>query len=149
MILIREMQQKDTSDVLCMMRTFYNSPAVLTNASEDILKKDIKDCIEKSNPFIEGFVFEDNNMIAGYSMIAKSYSTEYGGTCIWIEDLYIKPEYRSHGIGTQFFEYIENKCDDSVVRLRLEVELDNIKAINVYKKCGYKELPYIQMTKEF
>ena len=149
MIIIREMQKRDANNVLSMMQVFYNSPAVLTSASDNILKKDISDCIDKTNPFIECFVFEYNNIIAGYSMIAKSYSTEYGGTCIWIEDLYIKPKYRSHGIGTQFFEYIEKKCHTSVVRLRLEVELDNKKAINVYKKCGYKELPYIQMTKEF
>lgn len=85
-------------------------------------------------------------------MLAKSYSTEYAGICIWIEDLYIKPEYRSLGLGTQFFEFVNNKYDSSsaaaAVRFRLEVEPSNKQAIHIYKKCGYNELPYIEMTKE-
>lgn len=146
-MIIREMKLEDTKDVLNMMKVFYDSPAVLHKASDNILKQDIADCVGNS-PFIEGFIFENENNIAGYSMIVKSYSTEYGGPCIWIEDLYIKPEYRSLGMGTKFFNYIENKFKDTAVRFRLEVESSNEKAISVYKKCGYNELPYIEMTKE-
>ncbi|MCI5726623.1 MAG: GNAT family N-acetyltransferase [Clostridium sp.] len=150
-MVIREMTSKDIDSVLDMMRIFYNSPAVLHKASDDILKKDIEDCISDL-PFIEGYIIEHNNEIAGYSMLAKSYSTEYAGICIWIEDLYIKPEYRSLGLGTQFFEFVNNKYDSSsssaAVRFRLEVEPSNKQAIHVYKKCGYNELPYIEMTKE-
>lgn len=152
-MVIREMTSKDIDSVLDMMRIFYNSPAVLHKASDDILKKDIEDCISDL-PFIEGYIIEHNDEIAGYSMLAKSYSTEYAGICIWIEDLYIKPEYRSLGLGTQFFEFVNNKYDSSssaaaaAVRFRLEVEPSNKQAIHVYKKCGYNELPYIEMTKE-
>ena len=146
-MLIRQMKSEDKNAVLDMMRIFYDSPAIIHKASDDILKKDIEDCIGDV-PFIEGYIFEHDNEIAGYSMVAKSYSTEYGGICIWIEDLYMKPEYRGLGIGTQFFQFIENKYKDSAVRLRLEVEKDNSPAIHVYKKCGYNELPYIEMTKE-
>lgn len=150
-MVIREMTSKDIDSVLDMMRIFYNSPAVLHKASDDILKKDIEDCISDL-PFIEGYIIEHNNELAGYSMLAKSYSTEYAGICIWIEDLYIKPEYRSLGLGTQFFEFVNNKYNSSstpaAVRFRLEVEPSNKQAIHVYKKCGYNELPYIEMTKE-
>lgn len=141
------MELKDAAIVLEMMKIFYNSPAIIHKASESILKKDIEDCINDI-PFIEGYILEYNNIIAGYSMIAKSYSTEYGGICIWIEDLYIKPEYRSLGLGTHFFEFIDNKYKNSAVRFRLEVEANNKQAINVYKKCGYNKLSYIEMTKE-
>ena len=85
-MVIREMTSKDIDSVLDMMRIFYNSPAVLHKASDDILKKDIEDCISDL-PFIEGYIIEHNDEIAGYSMLAKSYSTEYAGICIWIEDL--------------------------------------------------------------
>lgn len=147
MFTIRAMESRDTEEVLAMMQVFYDSPAVLHKASEELLRRDIRDCVGDI-PFIEGFVFEEDNQIAGYSMIAKSYSTEYGGICIWIEDLYIKPEYRGTGIGTKFFSYLEEQYGKSAVRFRLEVEKDNTRAIEVYKKCGYQELPYIQMTKE-
>lgn len=147
MITIRTMKNKDTEEVLAMMRVFYDSPAVLHKASDEVLRRDIRDCVEDV-PFVEGFVFEEGEQIAGYSMIAKSYSTEFGGPCIWIEDLYIKPEYRGSGIGTQFFAYLEELYQGKAVRLRLEVEQNNERAIEVYKKCGYQELSYIQMSKE-
>lgn len=147
MFKIRPMEDRDTEEVLAMMKVFYDSPAILHKASEEVLRRDIRDCV-RDVPFVEGFVFEKENQIAGYSMIAKSYSTEYGGICIWIEDLYIKPEYRGSGIGTQFFSYLEEQYGENAVRLRLEVEKDNARAIGVYKKCGYQELSYVQMTKE-
>ncbi|WP_075720746.1 GNAT family N-acetyltransferase [Roseburia sp. 499] len=147
MFTIRPMENRDTEEVLAMMKVFYDSPAILHKASEEVLRRDIRDCV-RDVPFVEGFVFEKENKIAGYSMIAKSYSTEYGGICIWIEDLYIKPEYRGSGIGTQFFSYLEEQYGENAVRLRLEVEKDNARAIGVYKKCGYQELSYVQMTKE-
>ena len=147
MFTIRPMENRDTEEVLAMMKVFYDSPAILHKASEEVLRRDIRDCV-RDVPFVEGFVCEKENKIAGYSMIAKSYSTEYGGICIWIEDLYIKPEYRGSGIGTQFFSYLEEQYGENAVRLRLEVEKDNARAIGVYKKCGYQELSYVQMTKE-
>lgn len=148
------MQEADREEVLAMMLVFYDSPAILTDASEEVLRRDIADCIGDC-PYLEGFVFEmecgqdgAQSNIAGYAMAAKSYSTEYGGMCVWIEDLYLKPEYRNQGIGTQFFAYIEDLYRNQAVRFRLEVERENTNALALYHKCGYKELPYIEMTKE-
>ena len=78
-------------------------------------------------------------------MIAKSFSTEFGKPCIWIEDIYIKKEYRGFGIGSRFLKYIEEKHPDCV--LRLEVEAENERAVNVYKKCGFEVIPYMEMKK--
>lgn len=147
MEIIRKIEKKDTKYVFKMMREFYNSPAVITKSPDEILKKDIADCIGDM-PFIEGYVFEENNTIIGYSMIAKSYSTEFGGICIWIEDIYIEPEHRRKGISTRFFKYIEKVYGNIAVRYRLEAEEENKSAVLSYKKNGFSVLPYIQMTKE-
>ena len=99
-------------------------------------------------PFIEGFVFEDAGEILGYSMVAKSYTTEFGGLCVWIEDLYIKEEFRGKGIGGEFFDFIEKRYEDKAVRYKLEVEDENVRAVSMYKKTGYDELGYRIMSKE-
>lgn len=147
MITIKRMEQKDTNEVFEMMRDFYDSPAILHDVSEEVLRRNIDACIS-DNPFMEGLVFRAHGGIAGYAMLAKSFSTEFGGTCIWIEDLYMKPEYRGGGIGTQFFGYLEKTYQGKAVLLKLEVERGNTWAIEVYKKCGYQELPYMEMIKE-
>ena len=145
-MLIRMMNQNDADEVFKMMREFYNSPAVFHTSSDAVLKKDIEDCISDT-PFVEGFVFEEKGELLGYAMTAPSYTTEYGGTCIWLEDLYIKPEYRHRGLGSLFFSYLEQQYPHAV-RFKLEVEKENENAIATYEKNGYDFSPYFEMTRE-
>ncbi len=141
---IRVMTKKDKSDILEMMRVFYASPAVFTNGSEEVFLSDIENCIN-DNPYLEGYVIEDSNGIQGYAMIAKSFSTEFGKPCIWIEDLYIKEEYRGLGLGNMLMDFITQKYTDCI--FRLEVEEENERAVKLYKKCGFTVLPYMEMKK--
>ncbi len=140
---IRAMTAQDKSDVLEMMRIFYASPAVLSNGSEEIFAADIETCISGS-PYLEGYILEDGD-IQGYAMVAKSFSTEFGKKCIWIEDLYIKEGYRGQGIGKQFLNFITQKYEGCI--FRLEVEEENFSALALYQKCGFTVLPYTQMKK--
>ena len=142
---IRKMTEADRENVVDMMRTFYHSPAVWTNGSEEIYNKDITACVGAS-PYADGFIFEKEDEILGYGMIAKSFSTEFGKPCIWIEDLYLKEEYRGVGIGSSFFQYLEKEYPNTI--MRLEVEEDNTRAVAVYRKNGYETLPYMEMKKE-
>ena len=89
-----------------MMEVFYASPAVLSNGSAAIFSSDFEACIN-DNPYLEGYMFEENGQIQGYAMAAKSFSTEFGRPCIWVEDLYIKEDFRGTGIGSLFLEFIE------------------------------------------
>lgn len=141
---IRSMEEKDRRQVLKMMRVFYASPAVLSNGSEEIFEADFAACISDS-PYLEGYIFENAEDIHGYAMVAKSFSTEFGKPCIWIEDIYVKDAYRGLGIGSLFLKFIESKYPNAV--FRLEVEAENERAVNVYKKCGYEVLPYMEMKK--
>lgn len=141
---IRQMVESDRAAVMDMMQTFYSSPAVLTNGSAEIFEADIDACVSDS-PYAEGYVFEDGGEVIGYGMLAKSFSTEFGKPCIWIEDLYIKKPYRGMGIGSAFFNMISEKYPDHL--FRLEAEEENERAIAVYKKNGFEVLPYLEMKK--
>lgn len=143
---IRPMHPKDKPEVFQMMRTFYDSPAVEHTAPDTTLEKDIDDCLSDL-PYLEGFVMERSGQLIGYVMTAISYTTEYGGICIWIEDLYLKPEYRHNGIAREFFAYIEEYYPNAV-RFKLEVEPENEFAVQCYEKYGYRKSPYFLMTKE-
>ena len=141
---IRAMAIKDKTSVIEMMKVFYSSQAVLSNGSEKIFSDDIDNCVN-DNPYLEGYIFEDSNEIQGYAMIAKSFSTEFGKSCIWIEDLYIKDEYQGFGIGSLFMDFIVEKYVGSI--FCLEVEEENERAVKLYKKCGFTVLPYMKMKK--
>ena len=141
---IRTMTAQDKAAVLEMMRIFYASPAVLSNGSEEIFLADIENCVN-DNPYLEGYIIEGDGQIQGYGMVAKSFSTEFGKPCMWIEDLYIKDSFRGQGIGKIFLDYIADKYPKCL--LRLEVEEENARAIKLYKKCGFAVLPYTEMKK--
>lgn len=144
MLQILSMTNAHREEVLSMMRVFYASPAVATNGSEEIFRADIDACVG-DNPYLEGFVFEADGVLSGYAMIAKSFSTEYGVPCIWIEDIYLKPEYRNKGIGSLFFDYLQKQFPNHLQRL--EVEGDNLPALGTYRKNGFTEMPYIEMKR--
>lgn len=144
MIQIEKMTGRHAREVADMMRTFYASPAVLTNGSEEIFQNDIEACIGES-PYLEGFVFTEAGKAVGYGMIAKSFSTEYGRPCVWIEDLYLMPQCRGQGVGSRFFALLEQQYPHSI--LRLEVEEENTRAVQVYRKNGFDVMPYMEMKK--
>lgn len=144
MVEFRKIENKDATCVIDMMRIFYTSDAVYTNGSEEIYEANVINCIS-DNPYVDGYVFVVGNNVQGYGMVAKSFSTEFGKPCIWIEDIYVKEEYRGLGIGSRFLKFIEEKYPNSL--FRLEVEPENVVAVNVYKKCGYDVLPYTEMKK--
>lgn len=135
------MKTEDKNVVLNMMRTFYNSPALYTNGSEEIFNANFENSVN-NNLFLESYIISDDDKIIGYTMLAKSFSTEFGKECIWLEDLYLKEEYRNNGIITKFITFIKNKYPDKL--LRLEVEKENTHAVYVYEKFGFKKLPYAE-----
>ena len=142
---LRKMTAEDKPYVLDMMRKFYSSDAVMTDGSEEIFVNDIEECLSDS-PFLEGFVFPDEEgEIKGYAMIAHSYNTEYGRRCIWIEDIYIEKEMRGSGIASDFFDFLKAQYPNYVNRL--EVEADNNRAIEVYRRKGFEEIPYHEMIR--
>ena len=142
--MIRSIQERDREEVLCMMRTFYASDAVWSNGSDEIFAADVDACLS-SSPYLEGYVFEGEGSLQGYAMVAKSFSTEFGKPCMWLEDIYVAPEFRDRGIGSAFMSFVQNKYPDAI--FRLEVEPENERAVHVYEKCGFVVIPYMEMKK--
>jgi len=142
-IAIRKIQRADTELVVDMMRKFYNSPSVITDGSEKIFAANVENCLNGS-PYVDGFVFVDGGKIIGYGITAHGYSTEFGGECIWIEDIYVEAEYRGHGVGTKFIRHVKEIYPEKI--LRLESEANNIKALSLYKRLGFGELPYLELV---
>ena len=142
---IRTMRPDDKPIIMEMMRVFYASPAVHTNGSTAIFEADIDACVGDS-PYAEGFVMEGDGTIVGYVMVAKSFSTEFGKPCIWIEDIYFEEAYRGQGLGAQFLRYVTDRYTDCI--FRLEVEEENVRARRLYEKCGFEIMPYMEMKKD-
>ena len=137
-------EQKDKEEIFKIMRIFYSSPFLINKPSDRVIKNDIEACLNKDIP-LEGYKVVYENEIVGYFMLSFSYSTEFGCMCVWFEDLYLREEFRNKHIGTKIFDFVFAKYPKDKYRIRLEVEKNNIRAIGLYTKCGFKENKYIHM----
>ena len=144
---IEKLTRADFREVLEMMRIFYASDALLVHPDEQTLCTTLR-CATEENPYLTGYGFWMGEELAGYGMVTKSFSTEMGGICVWIEDIYIRPEFRDQGIGTAFLRFVEEQYRETAVRLRLEAEPENERAMAVYRKAGFQILGYTQLVKE-
>ncbi len=142
--MIRKIRNSDKEAFYRMAELFYASDAVL----HSIPKKHHIDAFNemmRSTVYLEGYIFELENKPVGYAITSKMYSQEAGGMTVWIDELFIMKEYRSKGLGKDFFNYIKTTLDTSIVRLRLEVESDNEVAMKLYQNMGFSKLDYEQM----
>ena len=103
----------------------------------------------EGSPFVRCLFFRDDNSgaVLGYALLAFSYSNEAGGDVVWVDELYVKSEYRGMGIGNRFFDFLSNEYKD-FARFRLETEPANDGAKRLYKRMGFEPLEYSQMIKD-
>lgn len=144
---IKTLSAADFDDVLAMMKVFYASEALLVHPQEEVLRRTLREAVAEG-PYLTGYGFWEGETLAGYGMVTRSYSTETGGICVWIEDIYIRPEYRGKGTGSAFLKFVEERYSGEAVRLRLEAEPENERAMGVYRKAGFEILGYTQLVKE-
>jgi len=79
---------------------------------------------------------------AGYVVVTFGYSLEYHGRDAIVDELYLAPDYRGQGIGTQTLQFVEAECRQlGIHALHLEVMADNAKARRLYQKLGYRSRP--------
>lgn len=86
----------------------------------------------------EILVLELNGEIVGYSIVVFQWSNEYGGDVVNIDELYVKPSFRSMGIGTDFIKYLMEKYQDNLIVL--EVTPSNNRAYDYYSILGFEDV---------
>lgn len=146
--MLRRFKKEDKNEYFELATLFYNSDAVLHPVPYSHLENTFNELITGS-PFVDGCKIIHNGVTAGFALFAITYSQEAGGKVLWLEELYIKEEFRSLGIGKQFFDELFTRLPADFKRIRLEVEDENEGAIRFYKRLGFDWLNYKQMNIDY
>mgnify|MGYP001622931512 CR=1 FL=1 len=146
--MIRKMTENDRDLYVKMAEEFYSSDAVLHPIPREYFEKTADEAL-RSDEYAEIYLLEFEGKTAGYGLMARTFSQEAGGQVLWIEELYIREEFRSRGLGREFFSYVEENNRGRISRIRLEAEEENTRAVSLYERLGYKKLDYKQMIKDF
>ena len=145
--MIRKLTENHRDLYIRMAEEFYSSDAVLHPIPRAYIERTADEALQ-SDAYAEIYLLEYEGRTAGYGLTARTFSQEAGGQVLWIEELYIREQFRSRGLGREFFSYIEEKNKDRTARIRLEVEEENTRAASLYERLGYEKLDYKQMIKD-
>lgn len=89
------------------------------------------------SPYVRAWLVTEQGRVAGYGVLCFSYSIEFGGMTSYLDDLYVKPEFRGHGTGTRALNMFEDISRAEGCRIfHLEVEAENIRALEFYMRHG-------------
>jgi len=85
------------------------------------------------------FLIRDDQLSLGYLVLSFDFSLEYGGKNAWIDELFIRPEFRGKGIGSQALDFAAQTARQlGATVLHLEVNRGN-PAIDLYRRNGFKD----------
>ena len=115
-------------DLVKALAIYEKAPDEVINTPEQIAK----DLFE--NKICYAYVAESNNSIIGFALYYVSYST-WKGKSLYLEDLFVLPEYRKEGVGGLLFdEVVATAKRWKVKRMDWQILDWNEPALNFYKK---------------
>src|SRR5580692_4168454 len=132
---IRPATPADIPQILAFIRAlaaYEREPDAVTATEEDLLNHGFG-----PNPFYFCLIADHDGQPAGFAFYFFNYSTWKGRPGLYLEDLFVQPEYRGLGIGKALLERVaavavENGCP----RLQWEVLDWNTSAIDFYRAMG-------------
>ena len=85
---------------------------------------------------------------AGYFVLTFGFSIEFEGRDAFLDELFLRPEFRGRGWGTAAVEFAASAARELGVRaLHLEAARGNERAIGLYRRLGFREHDRFLMTK--
>ena len=88
-----------------------------------------------TNPYLKILTYVEKDKIIGFLLYSLIYDR------IEIEQFEVTTKERRKGIGNKLLNYLVEKYQDNNIKnITLEVKEDNIAAINLYKKYGFKKV---------
>jgi ribosomal protein S18 acetylase RimI-like enzyme len=82
----------------------------------------------------------DGASAVGYVVVCFGYSLEWLGRDAFVDEFYLQEQYRGRGWGRKTMAFVENAARAEGVRtLHLEVVRQNAKALELYRRLGFRE----------
>jgi GNAT superfamily N-acetyltransferase len=103
----------------------------------DATETDIAQALFGSNPRVFADIAEWEGEPAGFALWFYNFSTFRGRHGIYLEDLFVRPELRSKGIGRALLRHLARRCvAEGLARLEWWVLDWNEQALKVYRSIG-------------
>jgi GNAT superfamily N-acetyltransferase len=133
---IRPAVEADVGELVAMIRELAEYEHLSDQCA--ITEDDLRRVLFGPDAIIHDSVIEDGNGgLAGHALWYRTFSTFLGKTGIWLEDLYIRPEYRRHGYAGQLLTKLRQETDG---RVEWDVLEWNVPAMDFYQRLGARPM---------
>ena len=135
-IIIRSAEEKDVK----IIYDFINELAVYEKLQHEVTatEEDLKKTLFEEK-YAEVLIAEYEGKSAGFALYFHSYSTFLGKAGIYLEDLFVKEQYRGLGIGKALLKKLGEICGEKAFgRLEWSVLDWNKPSIDFYESLGSK-----------
>lgn len=138
MATIRKAQRQDVPIILQLIKELaeYEKEPDAVEATEEILEQSIFDK-QQANVVL----LEEEGQTIGFALYFFNFSTWRGKAGLYLEDLFVRPEFRGRGYGKLLLSYLANQAQRKDCPRFEWIVLDwNTPSINFYKAMGAKPL---------
>jgi GNAT superfamily N-acetyltransferase len=133
-IIIRNARPEDAPSVFLLIQElaeYERAPEQVINTTEQMLRDGFPE-----TAWFGCLVAESGGKIVGMALWYLRYST-WKGVCMYLEDLYVQPEFRQQGTGKALFLRLKQLAEQKQCRRLVWQVLDwNEPAIRFYEKLG-------------
>ena len=135
MVFVREAARDDVPLIL----SFILELAEYERLSHEVVatEESLRENLFGERPYAEVLIAEHDGAPAGFALFFHNFSTFLGKPGIYLEDLYVKPEFRGAGIGRKLLGHLARLASErGCGRLEWWVLDWNEPSIGFYKKLG-------------
>lgn len=132
---IRPATRADVSTILDLIRglaAYEREPYAVMATEEDLLRDGFGD-----HPYFSCLIAEEEEVPAGFAFYFFDYSTWLGRPGLYLEDIFVYPEFRGRGIGKALLQRVAAiAVEKGCPRMKWEVLDWNTPAIDFYAAMG-------------
>jgi diamine N-acetyltransferase len=139
MLNIRPATPADAATIAALVRELADYEKLLHEARAE--PADFRRELEAENPVIRVLIAEWNGEPAGFALYFFNFSTFVGRSGLYLEDLFVRPALRSHGIGRALLRALARVARDrGCGRLEWAVLDWNEPALKFYQSLGARQM---------
>jgi GNAT superfamily N-acetyltransferase len=133
-----------TPDDIPVLHTFIRELADFEKLTHEVVATEghLQAALFGDPPAAEALVAKSSNTPAGFALFFHNYSTFAGQRGLYLEDLYVSPAFRNHGVGKALLTRLSQIAQERhCARFEWTVLDWNENAIHFYQKIGAAILP--------
>jgi GNAT superfamily N-acetyltransferase len=150
---LRRAARRDIPEIMAMMTDFHSEDRIPWHPRE--AQRAISELFANDAYGVFWLIEVDWQSI-GFLVLTFGFSLEFHGRTAFVDEFYVRPEFRGQGIGTKALHHIGTKalhqmmayCVRQAIRtVHLEVEQSNPRVHRLYERAGFEDRGFYILSK--